>query len=202
LRAKRQKRLIEQQAVVKLPTDVIERVFCPVYGLPCWNAKPGYGSSLTFEFGKPHLEIREPRQLEETADEKRKAYHARRHVFLGGQWHLWIHYCNWKAYSNGVFFSDSDTKEGMGLAAEMLDGQKLIKVTANEPDGHTIFEFDLGGVLVTEPEQDYGDDPGDLWLLFEAGGKVLSFREDGMYSYQYGNTLPMEKQWHILETTT
>ena len=181
-----------------MPTGIIERVFDPIYGLPCWNAKPGYGSSLTFEFGKPHLEIREPRQLEETADEKRKAYHARRHVCLRGQWHLWIHYCNWKAYSNDLFLSSSGTKTGMGLAAEMLDGQQLTKVTANEPHGYTIFEFDLGGRLAAEPDPNHADKPRDLWLLFQTGGKVLSFREDGLYSYQPGNTPPSAERYRPL----
>ena len=77
----------------------------------------------------------------------------------------------------------------------MLDGQRLLSVIVNQPFGHTIFDFDLGGRLVTQPAQDFGDDPGDSWLLFEPNRKVLSFREDGLYSYQYGNTPPQQQRY-------
>jgi hypothetical protein len=43
--------------------DPIGRVFAPRIGLPAWCVQKGYGSSLTFEFGTPHLYIREPRAI-------------------------------------------------------------------------------------------------------------------------------------------
>ncbi len=49
----------------KSTSDLIQRVrdsFSPLYGMPCWNAKHGHGSFITFEFGEPHLEIHEPRE--------------------------------------------------------------------------------------------------------------------------------------------
>ena len=95
--------------------------------------------------------------------------------------------------------SDSDTKEGMQVAVDMLDGQKLMSVVVNQPHGHTLFEFDLGGRLMTEPDPDHGNDPRDLWLLFESSRKVLCFREDGLYSYQYGNTPPSKTRWKEFE---
>jgi hypothetical protein len=36
-----------------------EKVFKGILGKPCWDVKPGHGSFLTMEFGKPHLEVRE-----------------------------------------------------------------------------------------------------------------------------------------------
>src|ERR1700730_15266743 len=41
---------------------IFDRIFKMLYGKPCWNVKPGYGSFLTLEFGKPHLQIHEPRK--------------------------------------------------------------------------------------------------------------------------------------------
>jgi len=35
-------------------SSIFQKLFGEVYGLPCWNVKPGYGSSLTLEFGQPH----------------------------------------------------------------------------------------------------------------------------------------------------
>ena len=43
---------------------VFERVFRKLYGKPCWGVTNWYGSGIHFEFGKPHLEIREPRGLQ------------------------------------------------------------------------------------------------------------------------------------------
>jgi hypothetical protein len=39
---------------------VFAETFSKLYGLPCWDVKPGLFPSLTLEFGEPHLDIREP----------------------------------------------------------------------------------------------------------------------------------------------
>lgn len=44
----------------------VAAAFRPLYGLPCWNVRPGQGSFLTLEFGTPHLEIIEPREARHT----------------------------------------------------------------------------------------------------------------------------------------
>jgi hypothetical protein len=51
--------VVQKQAKQTLPTQ-IERVVRRLYGKPCWGVKPGFGSFLTLEFGKPNLEVREP----------------------------------------------------------------------------------------------------------------------------------------------
>ena len=52
--------------------SIINDIFQPLYGKPCWQVKQGYGSFLTFEFGEPHLHIREPRQVSDQVSEKVK----------------------------------------------------------------------------------------------------------------------------------
>ncbi|MGI4792298.1 MAG: hypothetical protein ACRYFS_26020 [Janthinobacterium lividum] len=86
----------------------------------------------------------------------------------------------------------------MGLAAETLEGQRLVRVSYNQERISTTFEFDLGGSLVAEPDEYEQDAPPDVWSLFERNGKVLTFRADGMYSYQPGNTPPEHERYTLL----
>src|SRR6202521_1939253 len=51
---------------------------------------------------------------------------ARRNVFVHGEWHLWIYCCNWKVFTKGKRTGDSSTKPRIRLAADVLNGQKLI----------------------------------------------------------------------------
>lgn len=44
--------------------ETVEDIFRRCYGLPCWGVTGGgYGTFLTLEFGRPSLEVREPRLL-------------------------------------------------------------------------------------------------------------------------------------------
>jgi hypothetical protein len=40
--------------------DPVVRILRRLFGKPCWQAQKGYASFLTFDFGTPRLEIREP----------------------------------------------------------------------------------------------------------------------------------------------
>ena len=177
---------------------VLDLVFVPIYGQPCWNLQPGYGCSLTLEFGKPHLEKRNPRQLTDATIDKHRPYKFGRRVEPRGQWHLWVEGCNWKTTSNGEWSGASDTKLSMGMAAETLAGQKLTRVSYDRERTCTTFVFDLGGALIAEPDEFEREHPGDIWHLFEYGGKVLTLRDDGLYSYQPGTTLPEHERYQLL----
>ena len=87
---------------------VIEATFQPIYGLPCWNAKAGYGSFLTMEFGEPHLVIREPRSRPDSSPRLQRLL-ARRLVTVRGEWHLWIYCCEWQVESGGRVIGDSSS---------------------------------------------------------------------------------------------
>src|SRR5262245_1689377 len=130
----------------------IERAFEPLYGKICWNVRKGIGSFLTFQFGEPHLRIaREPNApgAHEAAGLER--FLARRHVSVLGDWSLWIYCCDWKFFLRDALLGDceSETEEIQKIAAD-LDGQALtgVRVTSTS---QTIFTFDLGARLETEP---------------------------------------------------
>lgn len=176
--------------------DIIGQVFSPLYGKPCWNARPGYGSFLTMEFGEPYLKIVEPRLPDDDASDWLKKHRARRQISVMGDWHLWIYCCQWHVFTGSELVGESDlqgsTKECIQRAANELDGQKLVRVSVIPENGTATFEFDLGSRLETQPY----DENSDQWLLYEPSGRVFTYGPKGQYSHQPGNTPTDEEKRH------
>ena len=180
-------------------SDMISKIFQPIYGKPCWQVQQGYGSFLTLEFGDPHLHIREPRQASEQATEKVRKNAARRSVYVHGDWHLWIYICDWRIYLKDQELADNTSnRRTIKKAIVALDGQALTKVTVNQAL-KSIFEFDLGCRLEVFPNYDDFDKTVDLWLLYEPSGCVFTLRADGYYDHNPGNTSPEDYKWEQLE---
>jgi hypothetical protein len=178
--------------------SIIDDIFSPIYGKPCWNFQQGYGSFLTLEIGEPHLKIREPHRTTAQASEGVRKRAARRSVYVYGEYHLWIYLCDWRIYSHGQLLARSDaTRRVIKQATCELDGQALIHVSIDE-SFLSVFEFDLGGRLEASPNVEaYGSD-AELWKLFEPSGEVFSLRSDRQYSHMPGNTPRDEEIWQPL----
>lgn len=175
---------------------VIERVFKKVYGKSCWRVSPGWGSFLTFEFGTPHLEIREPIVPKGNISEKVRRNLARRHVFIKGDWHLWINCCDWIVLSKRKVAGKSTSKSSIQNAADLLDGQKLTRFSINPKLNQCAFDFDLGGVLTTRPY----DNHSVQWFFFDSPvQKVLKFRADGSYSYSRFDVPAGTEEWKAVQ---
>ncbi len=168
-------------------------------GKPCWKVEQGYASFLTFEFGEPHLRIQEPRQASKQASEKLRKRWARRHVFVYGEWHLWVYICDWRIFLNDEeIANDSSTRKTIKNALLEIDGQTLTSVTIKK-SYITVFEFDLGGRLEIIPNHVDYEKNVDLWLLYEESGNVFSLRADGKYCHGPGDGSVKEK-WKSLST--
>jgi hypothetical protein len=168
-----------------------EKVFKGILGKLSWDVKPGHGSFLTMEFGKPHLEVREPIATRKGVTAKVKQQLARRHVYVRGAWHFWIMYCDWEVRCNGKRVGDSSTKTKIRRAADFLDGQKLIRFSILPSKAQSIFVFDLGASLTTLPY----DKGSEQWMFFEPSKKVLILRADGQYKYERSETSSDEGTW-------
>lgn len=161
----------------------------PILGLPAWGVKQGHGSFLTFEFGQPKLEVGEPRQSKELG--------LRRTAYVQGEWHLWIYCCSWRALHEGTQIASSDdADEAIRRATGLLNGQKLMAVEVSPTEGRSTFTFDLGGSLETWP---YGDDPTTEQWFIHSSADVFSYRADGLYSKESGDTLPDQERWLPLD---
>jgi hypothetical protein len=161
-----------------------------LYGLPCWGVKRGYGTSLTIDFGRPQLRIREPYKT--AANSRRlRSMAARRLVWVRGDWRLWIYCCDWAVFERSRPIGGSDTTRSADRAAHYLDGQKLMRAQVILRGMRTLFHFDLGGRLETKPF----DRTSEQWFLYEPNGNVLTVRADRRYSYGSGNRQPDRKRW-------
>lgn len=184
-----------QHAMAMHPTFGI--VFDKLYGHPCWGVKPGIGSSLTMEFGEPHLEIREPIAPTTNVSPKVRRILESRNVTVSGEWHLWIFCCDWGVFSGNKLVGGASSRRRINRAADFLDGQKLVQAEIIRRGCRTFFTFDLGGRLETRPY----DRQGEQWQLFEPSGNVLTLRADKRFSYHPGDFPPDKVQWHPFEST-
>lgn len=172
----------------------IETVFAKLYGKPCWNVTKGLGSFLTFEFGKPRLEIREPRKPKPDASPAVKRAMARRRINVRGEWHLWIYCCDWGVFDGDQLIGDCSRTRRINRAAALLDGQKLMNVEIIPRGCRTVFEFDLGGILETKPY----NRTDEQWMLFDPSGKVLTLRADKKYSYTPSDPCDTDENWKFI----
>jgi hypothetical protein len=169
----------------------IEKIFRTLYGKPCWGVRPGYGFCLTLEFGRPHLEVREPVVASQSASAKVRKGLARRVVCVHGEWHLWIYCCDWIVVSGSKRIGGSSTKADVRRAADFLDGQALTGFSISPRKVACAFEFDLGATLKTRPY----DNISEQWLLYEPSRKVLTVRADGRYRYTDSGRPEDQGEW-------
>jgi hypothetical protein len=178
-------------------TRVFKSAFKKLYGKPCWGVKQGLGSFLTFEFGKPHLVIREPIVASPKASKKVRETLAMRGANIHGEWHLWIYCCTWEFLLHNKQIAHSESSDKRILrATRTLNGQKLVLFSIEPRSGRCTFEFDLGGVLETRPFSR----THEQWLLYEPSGKVLVLRADKRYSHHLGSRPDSEKDWKPIQS--
>jgi hypothetical protein len=157
--------------------------FAPIIGLPAWGVMKGQGSMLTLEFGQPRLVIREPITAQASASPEIRARLARRRVRPVGAWHLWFYSCNFRLLVHGYQTAWSEESDAvLDAAAREIDGQKLLSVAVNQPQGTSSFEFDLGARLETWPSSDADND--EQWMLYTPEARVLSFYADGHHTWE------------------
>ena len=170
---------------------IIKDEFEKLYGLPCWNVQPGYGTFLTLEFGDPYLQIREPMVSKKTVTEKVKKHLEKRLVTVRGEWHLWLYYCEWFIFDKGKMVGECTDEEKANRGAKYLNGQILTNVSINKDECKTIFEFDLGGKIEAVPDELMDE----LWLLYTPSKNVLTLRADKKFSFHKSNAVPDKEEW-------
>lgn len=175
---------------------VFERLFMPLYGQPCWGVRPCLRPSLTLEFGKPHLEIREPVMASRKASARVKALLARRGIFVHGQWHLWLYQCKWELVYQGRKTGYRSPDEKIQRAGYCLDGEKLVRFSIAPMSMQCHFEFDLGSSIKTWPS----DSTSDQWILYAPSHRVLIVRADGKYHYGRSD-LAWDDKWKPIRRT-
>lgn len=166
---------------------IIEKVFGPVLKKPCWNVRSGqWESALGFEFGKPSLEIIERKEK----SSGKKPFLKKRTVVLSGEWGLRFEFCSWSAYLGVKKIGDGGSKEVSDKVVREFSGQALKDIIIKPETGESTFVFDLGGWIETSPKDD-----DDQWDFRTPLGKYLTYRGDGMYSYERGDMPTPDAAW-------
>jgi hypothetical protein len=167
----------------------IDEIFKPIYSKYCWNARKGYGSFLTFDFGEPHLDVLERDRVRNGLKE-----HIRR-VNVYGDWYLWIYLCDWIITSqNQIIATESSKAKDIHRAMRRLNGQILNQVDF-QPDCSITFIFELGDKLEIKPNQEAYGVESEQCHLYEPSGNVLTIRADGKYFYGPGTTKRGQEIW-------
>ena len=176
--------------------DRIQHAFRPLYGRPCWGVEQGYGSFLTFEFDAPKLKILEPREFLYIISDKLRVRTLRRSAYVHGEWHLWIYCCARAIRLNGKQLAHWELASlRIERAVGVLNGQALTKVSPG-PGGRWVFDFDLGGSLLTWPY----DEESEQWMLYQPSGEVLTVRADGYFKQQRSDEPADRGEWLPLHT--
>jgi hypothetical protein len=134
------------------------RCFQPLIGKKPWEAKLGWGSFLTFEFGQ----------------------RVRHGKFWHGSSHLWIYMCSWRLDGpSGLLIHEESPRELIIRVIERFSGHRLSSVEIGSRGCRTTFEFDGKYVLTCVPfsrEEEMSPDPAGYWMLFMPRDRVLCAR--------------------------
>lgn len=180
--------------------DPIADAFAPILGQPSWLVRKGHGSFVTFEFGKPELEVREP-HLGSVHIDGVPPKAMQRSTQVHGQWHLWLYCCDWSLSLGEIQIAHNQSDDiTLARALHVLNGQAIASVSVDPGNGATRFAFDLGCTLTTTPAMagTYSGEPVEQWFLHQPSGHALTVRGDGMYRLELGSTKDEDDRWLAL----
>jgi len=132
----------------------IRQYFAPLLNVQPWKAKLGYGSFLTFEFG---------RRVKENG-------------FFHGEWHLWIYLAEWTLFHGTRKLADSDSdRHVISVSVRRLEDVPLSEVSFEPEHGKSTFVFGDFRLVVSPADYvDDGDDRDDYWLLYMPNHQLLT----------------------------
>jgi len=93
--------------------------------------------------------------------------------------------------TKGKRTGDSSTKPRVRLAADVLNGQKLIRFSFDPKRVQCVFQFDLGATLRTAPY----DEDSEQWSLYTPKHRVLTLRADRRYQYMRSDLPRDHRAW-------
>jgi hypothetical protein len=105
-----------------------------------------------------------------------------------------MHACDWEVFSKNKRIGGSSREKSVQRAADVLDGQKLLRFSVQSRTARSLFEFDLGAVLKTRPY----DKKSEQWLFYEPHYKVLILRADKCYRHARSDIAAKREKWNAI----
>ena len=140
----------------KIKIGIIEEIIKGLLGKKAWNARIGYGSFVTIEFGNPIVQ------------ENDQSSH--------GEWHLWVYICSWRIEKdNHIIVGDQDSKERMNETIKLIDGTTLesFEVLSTVLDAILRFSDGLTLRLFSILSNDEENDDSPHWMLYMPNNRIL-----------------------------
>ena len=146
---------------MKASCSDIEMYFQPLIGQSPKRARLGYGSFLTFDFGRAFKQNRK----------------------FQYEWHLWVQYADWQLTSKGRQIANSDAKRSLIQAAVARLETRALQKVAHEPrNRETRFVFSAEIELVCRAYADSREDER-CWALYMPDLHVLLADSSGHLHY-------------------
>lgn len=154
----------------------LQAVLRPILGKPCWQARQGYSSFITCEFGEPQLNTY---HRPDRSGNKEK----RRRIRVAGSHHLWIEQCEWWIYENDEILANSESSdEVIADAVDRIDSQIFESADILNTTGCCTFRFEGGlEIRMTPYEEEFPDTSLCIWHLY-GPELVYSFHASGKFS--------------------
>ena len=165
----------QQQSETVLRASAI-RVLRSALRLPCWQVRWDRQVGLDMNFGRPHMELRQPRESLSRSPRVR-AHSARRGVHLHGTHWLVVYPGRWRlTLADGLTVRDTSSAKRLDMAVARLSGELLEGIAIHSQTGRTDFFFDLGGhMTVRWPRAHAADKDHELWSLHSRSRFVAVF---------------------------
>lgn len=142
----------------------IQSRVAPLVGLRAWGVSLGYGSFITFEFGK------------------RKSGQEYNGI-QRGEWHLWIYCAVWRLeLGSEMIIGSEDPRPLISDSINRLEGAILRSVTISKPTLDTVFMFEPSNKLSVFPISYH--DESEHWMLYTPDGNCLTIGPGVEWSYQ------------------
>ena len=161
----------------------IDGLWGRIYGQPCWGVHWDCNTGLRLNFGKPHLEVREPKAPLD--DSSTPIYFRYRDVYVRGDWVLWCSALWRLSLADIPAVTGSSSYRRIMMGESRLDGQKLEVAAINASTGATRLSFDLGATLEFR-RFGRGDTEG-IYSLHTPDGHYLEVFGDGTYHLEPGD---------------
>lgn len=123
-----------------------------------WGCTQTHGSSFVMQFGKPSLEVREPRQSS-SPDKVVAGLLSKRKVSVLGEVEILVLDCEWKVVTSQISSDHESSAEVIQQTLRVLDGEILTGCSVFElPSFGVELTFDLGSrVLLASRAGDESD---------------------------------------------
>ncbi|MEN3931794.1 hypothetical protein WJT86_12100 [Microvirga sp. W0021] len=143
----------------------IEELFEAANGLIIWDACVSYGSAVFFEFGTPHLRVREA--LENVNKGSRLS---RRNVRVVGEFELLTVDCYWIIESEFGSINSEDDLSNLNSFFNKIKGERVSKCTfKNEV---LTISFDFGSKLIIK-KLEHLDEVHSLFMISDSNDNVI-----------------------------